>query len=146
MFMQMGLILAMMFAAPARDRPLEERAHKIDGKPMAPRCWSGLVSQNDSQQAREIRQQTRQMLADGKSEQEILDHYVFLYGERLLTSPRPRGFTLLVLILPLLPFVAGTAFLVLLLRYWMRGKPATADAGSPGRPLDESLRIRIDQE
>jgi cytochrome c-type biogenesis protein CcmH len=86
------------------------------------------------------------MLADGKSEQEILDYYVSLYGERILTSPLPRGFTLLVWILPWLLFVAGTAFLVLLLRYWMRAKPATAEAGSPGRPLDESLRIRIDQE
>jgi cytochrome c-type biogenesis protein CcmH len=113
---------------------------------MAPCCWSGLVSQHDSQVAREIRQQTRQMLAAGKSEQEILEYYVSLYGERILASPRPRGFNLLVWILPWLLLIAGVAFLVFLLRYWMRRKPALAGAGSPGRPLEESIQARIDQE
>jgi cytochrome c-type biogenesis protein CcmH len=146
MLMQIGLILAMAFAAPTQDRTLEERAREIDGKLMAPCCWSGLVSQHDSQVAREIRQQTRQMLAAGKSEQEILDYYVSLYGERILASPRPRGFNLLVWILPWLLLIAGVAFLVFLLRYWMRRKPALAGAGSPGRPLEESIQARIDQE
>jgi cytochrome c-type biogenesis protein CcmH len=146
MFIQIGLILAMMFGAPARDRTLEERAREIDGKLMAPCCWSGPVSQHDSQAAREIRQQTREMLAAGKSEQEILDYYVSLYGERILASPRPRGFNLLVWILPWLLLVAGIAFLTLLLRHWMRRKPAMTEAGSAGGPLDESLQLRIDQE
>ena len=146
MLLQIGLILAMAFAAPMRDRTLEEKAREIDGNLMSPCCWSGLVSRHDSQVAREIRQQTRQMLAAGKSEQEILDYYVSLYGERILASPRPRGFNLLVWILPCLLSVAGIAFLVLLLRYWTRRKPAMAEAGSAGSPLDESLQVRIDQE
>jgi cytochrome c-type biogenesis protein CcmH len=146
MLMQIGLILTMAFAAPTQDRTLEEKAREIDGKLMAPCCWSGLVSQHDSQVAREIRQQTRYMLAAGKSEQEILDYYVSLYGERILASPRPRGFNLLVWILPWLLLVAGIAFVVLLLRYWMRRKPALAGAGSPGGPLEESIQARIDQE
>jgi cytochrome c-type biogenesis protein CcmH len=146
MYTQLGLMLAMMFAAPVQDRTLEERAGAIDSKLMAPCCWSGLVSQHDSQVAREIRLQTRQMIAAGKSEQEILDYYVSLHGERILASPRPRGFNLLVWVLPWVLFGAGIAFLVLLLRYWMRRRPNMAAAGPVGSPLDESLRVRIDQE
>jgi cytochrome c-type biogenesis protein CcmH/NrfF len=86
------------------------------------------------------------MLAAGKSEQEILDHYVSLYAERILANPRARGFSLLVWILPWLLFVAGITFLVLLLRYWMRNKPALAVAGSHGRTLEASMQARIDQD
>ena len=146
MFMQSGLILAMMCAAPAQDRTLEERAHEIDGKLIAPCCWSQPVSQHYSQVAEEIRQQTRQMLAAGRSEREILDYYVSVYGERILASPHPHGFNLLVWILPWMSLLAGIAFLVLLLLHWARRAPALAEERPSGDQLDESLRVRMEQE
>jgi cytochrome c-type biogenesis protein CcmH len=146
MFFQTGLILAMPIAAPAQDQTLEKTAREIDGKVIAPCCWSQPVSQHDSQVAGEIRQATRQMLAAGKSEEEILDYYVSVYGERILASPRPRGFTLLAWIMPWLLLIAGLAFLALVLRNWTRGKPATAEACLPGSPSDKSILTRVERE
>lgn len=77
------------------DQTLEEKARAIEGKLMAPCCWSQPVAQHYSQAAGEIRRGVREMLAAGKSEQKILEYYVANHGERILASPRARGFNLL---------------------------------------------------
>jgi cytochrome c-type biogenesis protein CcmH len=146
MLIQTSLMLAILAAIPVQGATLEEMAREIDGKVMAPCCWSQPVSQHYSQAADDIRRATRQMLAAGKSEQEILDYYVSVYGERILASPRARGFTLLVWILPWLFFIAGFVFLVFLLRSWTRKKPAMAAVSSAAVRLDENLRVRMEQE
>jgi cytochrome c-type biogenesis protein CcmH len=145
MFVRMSLLFIIMSATAGQSEQLEERARELDGKVMAPCCWTQPVSHHYSPVADEIRQRTRQMLAEGKSGEEILDYYVSVYGERILASPRPRGFNLLAWVLPWVLFLAGAVFLVTLLRYWIR-KPAVA-AGTPqDSQVDESLRIRVDQE
>lgn len=141
-----ALLLGLMLAIPAWGQTLEEKAREIDGKLMAPCCWSSPVSQHYSQAAEDIRRGVRGMLASGKSEQEILDHYVSIYGERILASPRPRGFNLLAWVLPVIFFVAGIVFLALLLRRWTRQKPGFAAADSPDVPLDERFQIRLEEE
>jgi cytochrome c-type biogenesis protein CcmH len=139
-------LLTLMLAAPAWGQTLEEKAREIEGKLMAPCCWSSPVSQHYSQAAEDIRRSVRGMLASGKSEQEILDHYVSIYGERILASPRPRGFNLLAWVLPGIFFLAGAGFLGFLLRRWTRQKPPLASAGSPELQLDERSRIRLEEE
>ena len=146
MFIRTGFLLAILLAAPGQSQTLEETARELDGKVMAPCCWSQPVSHHYSQVADEIRLRTRQMLAEGKSEQEILDYYVSVYGERILASPRPRGFNLLAWVLPAFSFVAGAVFLGLVLRRWIHSKPATAERVSAGTELDERLRVRVDEE
>jgi len=146
MFLQIGWLLAVMVAA-AQNQTLEASARAIDGKVMAPCCWSGTVAQHSSQVAEEMRRQTRAMLAAGKSEREILDYYVSVYGERILASPRPRGFNLLVWILPWVFLISGAVYLVTLLRKWTRNNPVIAEAGLPAAPLlDDRTRIRIERE
>lgn len=137
------LALTLQAALPADSTGIEERALAIDGKVMAPCCWSQPVAQHYSPTATEMRQRTRQMLSAGKSEQEVLDYYVSVYGERILASPRPRGFNLLAWILPGFMLVAGFAFLGLLLRHWTRKKPA-ADPSEPQMP--EDMRRRVEQD
>jgi cytochrome c-type biogenesis protein CcmH len=141
-----ALLLALMLATPVWGQTLEEKAREIEGKLMAPCCWSSPVSQHYSQAAEDIRRGVRGMLASGKSEQEILDYYVSVYGERILASPRPRGFNLLAWVLPAIFFIAGVLFLAFLLRRWTRQKPPLASEGSPELQLDERCRIRLEEE
>ena len=77
----------------AADSSTEEIARDIEDNLIAPCCWSTPVSQHYSPVADEIRMEVRTMLAEGKSRDEILNHYVAQYGERILAAPRAEGFT-----------------------------------------------------
>lgn len=144
MFVRIALLFMLTIANLAWSQTIEEKARKIDGELMAPCCWSQPVSQHYSQAADEIRSGVRQMLAAGKSEQEILDYYVSIHGERILASPRARGFNLLAWVMPVVLSLAGVSLLILILRNWVRKKPAPADV--PEMQLDERYRARMDQE
>jgi cytochrome c-type biogenesis protein CcmH len=101
-----GFILVFSLVSSAAPQASEETAREIKGMLMAP-CWSQPVSQHYSEAADQIRKEIRQLLATGKSKQEILDYYVAEYGERLFSSPRPHGFNLLAYILPVASLLTG---------------------------------------
>jgi len=52
---------------------------------MSPCCWAGTVYDLDHNP--EMEEQIKTFIDQGKSEQEIIDHYVDLYGERILAIP-----------------------------------------------------------
>jgi cytochrome c-type biogenesis protein CcmH len=142
-----GIVVFLVLALTAFGQSLEEQARDLEGKIIAPCCWSQPVSQHYSQAADEIRLEIRQMLAQGKSSQQILDYYVSKYGERILASPRPRGFNLLAYVLPYLSLGLGMAGLVVFLKR-LRGRARPAEAG-PGVPVsapDSKYAERVERE
>ena len=130
----------------ATDKTLEEHAVAIEGKLMAPCCWSSTVSQHYSEAADEIRRDVRTMLGAGKSEREILDYYVSVYGERILASPSARGFNLLAWVLPGIFFAACAVFVILLLRRWTISTSVSAPSNSRTEPVDERYMTRLEKE
>jgi cytochrome c-type biogenesis protein CcmH len=68
----------------------------------------------------------RTKLADGESDQQIVDYFVDRYGDGVLIEPPRRGFSLIVWIAPVLILVAGGFLLWRLLRSWMRTPVAAA--------------------
>jgi cytochrome c-type biogenesis protein CcmH len=111
-------------AAPAASDRFEDEARAIEDNLIAPCCWSQPVSQHQSAAAEEIRQGVREMLAAGKSREEILDHFVAIHGERILATPRPRGFNILVYILPWVALILGTLFVAVVVRRLRAARPA----------------------
>jgi cytochrome c-type biogenesis protein CcmH len=140
-----GIILAVALAdPPAGDPALELRARTLEEKIIAPCCWQQPVSQHYSEAATNIRRQIREMLSAGKSEEQILEYYVAEYGERILASPRARGFNILAYVLPWAALAAGMAVLVLALRRWLSRKvlPVPGEIpSSPGPAADYDARI-----
>jgi cytochrome c-type biogenesis protein CcmH len=136
----------MATAASGVDKKLEEKATSIEGQLMAPCCWSSTISQHYSETADEIRRDIRTMLGMGKSEREILDYYVSVYGERILASPSARGFNLLAWLLPGIFFTGCALFVLLLLRRWTASRTVKAEAGSSVEPIDESYMRRLEKE
>jgi cytochrome c-type biogenesis protein CcmH len=126
----------------------EAQAAALEAKLIAPCCWVQTVDLHQSDAAEQIKAQIRMLVAQGKGDNEILDSFVAQYGEKILASPRARGFNAIVYVLPLLVFlVAAGAVTVLLIRWRRRPvsevSPATA---VPGAPIDEALRTRLEEE
>jgi cytochrome c-type biogenesis protein CcmH/NrfF len=89
-------------------------------------------------------------VADGKSEQQIVDHYIAEYGsEEPLASPIDRGFNRLAWAVPYVLGSAGLLFVGVVAVRWTRRHPdAAADAPTAKvtEPADTALESRLDDE
>ena len=106
------------------DRRVMNLAHEL-------RC---LVCQNetlaDSQAplAADLRNQIREQLAAGKSEQDVIDFLVARYGDFVLYRPPLKGNTLLLWAGPFLFLAFGAFFLARILRRRRVPEPQLSDA------------------
>ncbi len=141
------LLMAMLPAASsfgAQPTPVSKEEHEIEDMLIAPCCWTQPVSQHYSEVSEKIRKEVHEMIAAGKSRDEILNHFVSQYGERILAAPRAKGFNALVYILPWVALIAGAWLLVLLLKK-LRA-PAAAPAPAPAPLLDSRYASVIEKE
>jgi cytochrome c-type biogenesis protein CcmH len=116
--------LAAAQSLPASDS-LAERARTLEAKLMAPCCFTQTIDQHESEAARQMRAEVRQWLAQGDSEEQILDRYVQLHGARILAVPPQRGFNRLLYWMPYVVTLALLVALCLTLRAWYRSGHAT---------------------
>jgi cytochrome c-type biogenesis protein CcmH len=131
----MGVTLALSLSGASGNPALEEKAREIENELIAPCCWTQPVSKHYSQAADEIRRGIRSMLAEGKTEQQILDFYVAEYGERILSSPRAVGFNSVVYVLPWVALVGGMVVVVLFLKRLRAPGPLP----EPAKPAEPSV-------
>jgi cytochrome c-type biogenesis protein CcmH len=125
----------------------KNQIHRIEGKLMAPCCYSQTIDVHDSEVARQMRGEVTTMVMAGKSEQEVLDYYKTEYGESILAVPDGAAGTLVFSV----PAYA-TVFAVLALLYGMvitvRRRPRAILVRSTG--MDESalqaLQARVREE
>jgi len=137
------LWIAASFAA--ENMQMEKVAREIDDNLIAPCCWTQPVSEHPSEVSDRIRKEVREMLAAGKSRDEILDYYVAQYGERILAAPRARGFNRLAYILPWLALVAGAGLTIILVKKFRA--PAAADAApTPPSAPDARYASMVEKE
>lgn len=120
-------------------------ARKIQDSLVAPCCWNQPVSQHESEIAQRIRNEVTAMVAAGKSRDEILDHYVSLYGERILVAPPVKGFNTLGYALPWLALLVGAWFLFALIKKMRTPAPATEPPSASSLPNSRYDAI-IDKE
>jgi cytochrome c-type biogenesis protein CcmH len=137
------LWVAAAFAA--EDKDVAAKAREIDDQLIAPCCWTQPVSEHYSEVAEKIRQEVRQMVAEGKSRDQILDYFVAQYGERILASPRAKGFNTLVYILPWFALVLGIGLVILLLRK-LRSPSVVPAAPAPPTALDPRYASVVEKE
>jgi cytochrome c-type biogenesis protein CcmH len=126
-----GIILLAILSPGAETGKPADKAREIEDQLIAPCCWSQPVSQHDSEVSQQIRDEVSKMLAAGKSRDEILDFFIARYGERILVTPRAKGFNTLVYILPWAALPIGAWILVLLIRKLRSSAPSPAPAPSP---------------
>lgn len=134
LFISAGLALA---ATEAQEALITELEHSL----IAPCCWSGTVyDHGHSQLEREI----RQMVEDGRTKKEIMDHYVAQYGERILATPVASGFNLMAWITPILIALIGIALFANYLRTPRQAVPVRAKPKSDFKvPHDEQIEREL---
>ena len=131
----------------ALDEGRELIAAAVEERLIAPCCWRAPLSQHYSGTAERMKEDLRQMLAEGKSQEEILGYYTTMYGERILSSPPNVGFNRMAYLFTPLMFLAGAGIIFITLRRWRSGRLSRGEAVVATGPADDPRhRARIDAE
>ncbi len=103
----------------------ERRADELKSQLLAPCCWSETVAEHRSEVSLEMREEVESMVAAGRTDREILDHYKAQYGMRILVEPE-GGLFWVMNVVPAVMLVLGGVAVVFFLRRMMKPIPSEA--------------------
>jgi cytochrome c-type biogenesis protein CcmH len=110
-------------------------------------CQNLSVADSPSEMASQMRAIVRERLEAGERPEQVVQYFVERYGEWILLSPRRRGFTLLVWVVPVVAVAAGLALVAFLLVRWTRRPPGAAPASAAVDPaMSERIRREMERE
>lgn len=102
------LLSSCLAAQPERERQLADQLK-------SPCCWSESLLVHRSPEAVRLRAELSAMVREGQSDEQILRHFVSIYGSRILRDP-PGKNQIYLHVLPLLAIVLGLVAVV----WWIR--------------------------
>jgi cytochrome c-type biogenesis protein CcmH len=140
-----GLLLAT--AASAQEpgtvplAPQQElRAQRLGKELRCAVCQGMSIADSPSSTARAQLDKVRELVTQGKSDQEIRDFFVARYGPWILLEPSHEGFAGLVWLLPILMLLGGGVLIVQVMR-----RPASPPPEAP-RPEGQATPAEADPE
>lgn len=116
------------FARAQSDVQLDSKVFQIASQLRCPVCVAESVADSQSPTSQEMRQIIRQQLAEGKSEQQIINFFKARYGDWILLNPPKRGLHLVVWVLPLLGLAVALTLLAFYFRRWLKRAKAPLEA------------------
>ena len=124
--MKKYLVVAVLVLAPAALAGLTDaqktRATALQKVLLAPCCWSEPVAAHHSEVALEMRAEISRLVAEGKSDREILDYYKSRYGMRILIEPE-GGRSFWMHLVPPIVILAGCGWVIFLIHRWIQRRP-----------------------
>ncbi len=122
-------------AAPlAADPVLEQRLMTLASELRCLVCQNQTLAESNAELAADLRNEIREQMRRGASDQDVVDYLVARYGDFVLYRPPLKGSTLLLWAGPGLLLLAGIGFLArTLLRRRERGVPPPLSAQAQAR-------------
>ncbi len=88
-----------------------------------------------------------QKLAQGQSEEQIIQFFVAQYGEEVLASPPKRGFNLVAWLLPFAALLFGGVAIYIALQAWVRrGRHSQTSVVAEAEESDGEYRHQLEKE
>jgi len=138
------IALAGLTALPvgAQAPNLDDEVNRIAKTLYCPVCPNTPLDVCNTQACIDWRKQIKEMLQQGKSEQQIRDYFVAQFGERVLGAPPAEGFNWIAYILPALGIVLGGVVAWFTVRQWLvRRQDATVAPEAAAIPKEYADRI-----
>ena len=129
--------------------PSDDEVNAIAKQMYCPVCENIPLDVCGTQACAQWREQIREKLGEGWTEQEIKDYFVKLYGDRVLAEPPRRGLNWVIYIVPGLAFLAGAYVLYRGLRTWTAptAEPAgEEESGQPQADEQDEYISRLEEE
>lgn len=98
---------------------VDQRVHAIAAQLRCPVCQNESLADATAPVALDLRQQIRQQVLAGKSDQQIIQFFIARYGEQTIVwAPQWQGFSLLIWLVPIALLLGGCVLIYLLVRDW----------------------------
>ncbi|MBW8011243.1 MAG: hypothetical protein FVQ83_08390 [Chloroflexi bacterium] len=131
--------------------PSEDEVNRIAKNLYCPVCENIPLDVCESAACAQWRDQIREKLVEGWTEEQIYDYFVVQYGERVLAEPPRRGLNWLIYIVPPIALLAGGVLLYRLLRKSTRSTPeenvaSTGKVKPESTPQDDKYTSLLEEE
>ncbi|MGH8976628.1 MAG: cytochrome c-type biogenesis protein [Acidimicrobiia bacterium] len=120
--------LGVLVARSSPSDSTEARARRLEKRLACPVCTGESVAESNAPEARALRDDIRDRLESGQSDDEILNAYATVWGERVLLEPSDDGLGFVAWGIPVLALLAGAAGIGIALWRWTR-QPRLAASG-----------------
>ena len=127
--MRLGLLAASLALFAGLWGQTKDRIRSLQEKLIAPCCWTESIVSHRSEIATEMRAEINRMVAEGKSDREILDYYKAKYGPRILMEPE-GGLRMWAYAIPVVAGVAGLILVIWLIRRMLAPQKANAEGSA----------------
>jgi cytochrome c-type biogenesis protein CcmH len=122
-----------------------DRINNIAKQLNCPTCAGINLADCRTKTCEQWREQISELVAEGYTDQEVLDYFSTSFGDQVLQEPPKRGVSLALWILPVIALLAGGVWLVYIMRRWNKPQPApAAAAATPSDPPQQSTDISDD--
>jgi cytochrome c-type biogenesis protein CcmH len=128
--------------------PSDDAVNAIARQLFCPVCENTPLDVCPTQACHDWRELIRQMLADGKTPDQIKQYFVDHYGARVLSEPPRTGLNWLVYVVPPAAFLVGVYLLFRAFRIWRRSGAESVTSVNPGsnRVSDDGYVARLEEE
>ncbi len=131
----------------SQEGSLESRAQALDKRLICPVCPGETIDQSQVELAKQMRALVRQMLAEGATDEQVLDFFQERYGPSVLAAPPKQGFNLMAWLVPPIAAVGGGLLLFLVLREMRRRQEGPALASPALGPEELAPYLaQVDEE
>jgi cytochrome c-type biogenesis protein CcmH len=107
---------------------------------------ANTLAEHESGPSTQMRREIRTMLAEGRSEREILDHYLERYGAQILSAPEARGFGLTAYLVPFVLLVGGSVLMLFALRRWAGMRARVSMPATEPQEIDPEHLARLERD
>jgi cytochrome c-type biogenesis protein CcmH len=114
------LLISTGIASAQDDAPTDDEVNAIAKQLYCPVCENVPLDVCPTDACENWREEIRQKLAAGWSDEEIKQYFVEQHGYQVLSTPPPEGLNLLVYILPPVAFLLGGVALYMAVRRWRK--------------------------
>lgn len=140
-------VLASACFGASQEGSLESRAQALDKRLICPVCPGETIDQSQVELAKQMRALVREMLAEGATDEQVLDFFQERYGPSVLAAPPKHGFNLAAWLVPPIAAVGGGLLMLLVLREMRRRKEEPALAGPALGPEELAPYLaQVDEE
>ncbi len=144
-FIVLAMLLTPSIVRAQENQPTDDEVNAIAKKLYCPVCENIPLDACGTQACIDWRAEIRKKLAEGWSEEEIIQYFVDQHGAQVLSTPPPEGLNLLVYIIPPVVFIVGAVILLRVLRSWRR-ETVAVEASSQLLVEEDPYVARLEDE
>ncbi|MDM8519704.1 cytochrome c-type biogenesis protein CcmH [Anaerolineales bacterium HSG6] len=152
LFTILFLVLAITFLFPtlllAQEGPTLDEINEVAQELNCPTCSGLSLSDCPTITCQQWKDQIKDLLVEGYTPQEVLDHFSIQYGQQVLQEPPTSGITLWLWALPVVTLIIGGGWLFYTMRRWqtIAPKSATSEVNDTSATTTDDYLGQVEQD